>query len=84
MVLFGRFAGGCGRLYADLGGAVLCHQCDALYHSPGFDPVKEFVAIAPLSIVPNILVVNTASASFTCLIAARPKPVPISWADRST
>ena len=33
----------------------------SLYPAPGFDPVKEFVPIAPLSTVPNILIVNSAS-----------------------
>jgi tripartite-type tricarboxylate transporter receptor subunit TctC len=32
-----------------------------LYPAPGFDPLKEFVPIAPLSTVPNILIVNSAS-----------------------
>jgi tripartite-type tricarboxylate transporter receptor subunit TctC len=32
-----------------------------LYAAPGFDPVKSFVPVAPLSVVPNVLLVNAAS-----------------------
>lgn len=32
-----------------------------LYGSPGFSPTKDFVAVAPLSTVPNILIVNATS-----------------------
>jgi tripartite-type tricarboxylate transporter receptor subunit TctC len=33
-----------------------------LYTTPGYDPVKDFVPVAPLSIVPNVLIVNAASS----------------------
>lgn len=32
-----------------------------LYATPGYDPVKDFVPVASLSIVPNVLIVNAAS-----------------------
>jgi tripartite-type tricarboxylate transporter receptor subunit TctC len=33
----------------------------SLYASPGYNPVRDFVPIAPQSIVPNVLLVNVAS-----------------------
>lgn len=31
-----------------------------LYTDPGYDPTADFVAVAPLSVVPNVLIVNAA------------------------
>lgn len=32
-----------------------------LYAAPGYDPIKNFVPVTPLSVVPNVLLVNAAS-----------------------
>jgi tripartite-type tricarboxylate transporter receptor subunit TctC len=29
-----------------------------LYKEPGYDPLKDFVAVAPLSVVPNVIIIN--------------------------
>jgi len=37
----------------------------SLYPSPGYDPVRDFVPVAPLSVVPNVLLVSASFAPRT-------------------
>ena len=65
-------------------GAVSTHAINAgLYKKLPYDPVKDFAAVAPVAIVPNLLVVNPSLGVSTVaeLIAlARSKPGQLSYA----
>jgi len=65
-------------------GAVSTHAINAgLYKKLPYDPVKDFAAVAPVAIVPNLIVVNPSLpvTSIAELIAlARQKPCALSYA----
>ena len=61
----------------------------ALYKSPGFDPVKDFVPVALVGSVPNVLVVNPAFPAksldeFLKVVKAKPGQYPYASAGNGT
>lgn len=61
----------------------------ALYRNPGFDPVKDFVPIALVGAVPNVLVVNPAFPArtldeFLKVVKAQPGKFPYASAGNGT